>query len=401
MEDSSARPLTMPTDRERPLDPPDALREIRARCPVGRMTYPDGHEGWLVTGDEAVRTVLAEPRLSARGELKRPPIAVAGAARHVTTEPPPGLFGEMDPPEHTMYRRLVAAQFTERRMERLSARITANARECVANLRRAGPPADLVATFALPMPSMTICELLGVPYEERERFQLDPLVSVNLESSPEQVFAATMAVHAFVAELVQAKRKEPTDDVLGGLVATAGLSDEELVNIAMIMLLAGFDTVANMIALGVLAVLEEPSRAAALRDPARVDGAVEELLRYLSIVHVGPVRTALEDVDLDGHRIAAGDTVTVSLAAANRDPARFADPDRLDLDRPATSNVAFGYGRHVCIGRHLARVELRAAYSTLFTEFPDLRLAVPAADIPLRSARTDMIYGVRELPVAW
>lgn len=394
--------MTLPLDRQRPLDPPDELDQIRSRCPVARMRYPDEHEGWLVTGDEAVRTVLADPRFSARGELKRSPIPIAGSAAHMAADPPPGLFGEMDPPRHTAYRRLIASQFTEQRMERLGERIAAKARECVADMRRAGPPADLVSQFALPIPSMTICELLGVPYEQRERFQLDPLLTVNLQSPPEQVYAATASVYAFVAELVAAKRAaEPTDDVLGGLVAHSGLSDEELVTISMIMLMAGYDTVANMIALGVIAVLEEPGRAAALRDPQRVDGAVEELLRYLSIVHVGPVRTTLADVELAGQKIAEGDTVTVSLAAANRDPARFPDPNALDLDRQAESNIAFGYGRHVCIGRHLARVELRAAYSTLFTEFPGLRLAVPPADIPMRSARTDMIYGVRELPVTW
>jgi cytochrome P450 len=210
--------------------------------------------------------------------------------------------------------------------------------------------------------------------------------------------AAYAAVREFIAELVAAKRAEPTDDLLSGLTA-GDLSDEELVNIGFVLLGAGLDTTANMLALGAFALLSHPGQLAALRaDPGIADHAVEELLRYLSIIPF-TVRTALDDVELRGERIRAGETVTVSIPAANRDPAHFADPDTLDLLRPAGGHVAFGHGVHQCLGQQLARVELRVVLPALVTRFPALRLAIPAEDVPMR---TDMlIYGVHALPVTW
>jgi cytochrome P450 len=243
-----------------------------------------------------------------------------------------------------------------------------------------------------------ICELLGVPYADRARFQGHALALFRLDSSKEEITAAYTAVHDYVSELVAAKRARPTDDILSGLT-TSDLTDEELVNIGFTLLGAGLDTTANMIALGTYALLCHPRQLAALRaDPGVTDRAVEELLRYLSIIPF-TIRVALEDVELAGQWIKAGDSVTISIPVANRDPARFADPDTLDLLRPARGQVAFGHGIHQCLGQQLARVELQVVLPALLGRFPALRLAVPREDLEMR---TDMfVYGVHRLPVTW
>jgi cytochrome P450 len=388
---------SLPTERlaGRPFDPPEGLAELREQRPLSRLSYPDGHTGWLATSHALVRAVLADPRLSVRPELNHLPIpGVPGSDRPA----PPGMFHVMDAPEHTRYRRTLAGEFTVRRMRRLGEHIQAITEEHLDVMARSAGPVDLVQELAQPVPAQAVCELLGVPYADRELFQEQALQLFRLDSSPEQTAAAYSAVHEFVRDLVAAKRAAPTDDLLSGLT-TGDLTDEELVNIGFTLLGAGLDTTANMVALGAFALISRPDQLAALRaDPALADRAVEELLRYLSIVPF-TVRTALEDLELHGEQIKAGETVTVSIPAANRDPARFADPDTLDLLRPTGGHVAFGHGVHQCLGQQLARVELRVVLPALFAGFPNLRLAIPAEDV---TTRTDMlIYGVHELPVVW
>ncbi|MEO3795927.1 cytochrome P450 [Nonomuraea sp. B10E15] len=359
------------------------------------MTYPDGHLGWLVTGHAAARAVLAHPDVSARSELQHRPVG------HGPREPAgPGIFINLDAPDHTRYRRLITGQFTVRRMKELEPeveKITAGRLDAMARL---GPPIDLIETFALPIPSLVICELLGVPYHDRERFQRDTTVIASLDATAEHARAATADITRHLHELVQRKRAEPAHDLISGLIEGGELSDEELTGVAVMLLVAGHETTAGMLGLGTLALLSHPDQLDRLRaDPSLIDGAVEELLRYLSIVHLGPTRTALKDIEVHGVRIAAGETVTISLPAANRDPGRFPDPDELRLTRTTSGHVAFGHGIHQCIGQQLARVELRVALHALLRRFPTLRLAVPQEDIGFR---TDSItYGVRRLPVTW
>ncbi|MFC4562167.1 cytochrome P450 [Nocardiopsis mangrovi] len=359
------------------------------------MTYPDGHEGWLVTGYAASRALLTDDRFSARAELRRSPL---------TTDPPqpalPGVLSGYDPPEHTRYRRLLIGQFTVRRMNRLTDRIEEIAEGRLDLMEEIGPPADLKQLYALAIPSLVICELLGVPYEERSLFQRQTEVMFDLSSSVEVMMGAVGAVTALVADTAARKRAEPGDDLLSGLVAGGELTEEELANIGMALLVAGHETTASMITLGTFALLSHPGQSAALRaDPARVERAVEELMRYLTVSHIGPFRTALEDVEFEGQTIKAGDSVTVSLPAANRDPGHFADPDRLDIERDNVRHLGFGYGVHQCLGQQLARIEMRVALSALLRRFPDLRLAVPPDRIePLPGMA---VYGVRDLPVAW
>ncbi|MBF8185019.1 cytochrome P450 [Nonomuraea sp. K274] len=283
-------------------------------------------------------------------------------------------------------------------MRLLTERVEQVTAEHLDAMERQGPPVDLVKAYAEPIPALMICELLGVPFADRELFQRHAVTVNSNDATPEEKYAAFAGLQGYLGELVRAKRRDPTDDLLSDLT-TGDLTDEELTNVGVLLLGAGVDTTANMLALGTFALLSNPAQLAALRaGPGLADRAVEELLRYLTITHTG-VRTALEDVELAGQVIKAGDSVAISGQAANRDPARFADPDVLDLRRPATGHVSFGHGVHQCLGQQLARVELRVAFPALVTRFPGLRLAIPAEDVPLRT--NSDIYGVHRLPVGW
>ncbi|MEU8041245.1 cytochrome P450 [Streptosporangium sp. NPDC049078] len=381
-----------------PFDPPKELLDAREHGPISRYTFPDGHAGWLVTGYDLVRAVLADPRFSSRRELMRHhPLVDFG---DIEVPPaPPGEFLLMDEPQHGRYRKPLVGKFTVRRMRQLTERVEQVTAEHLDAMEAAGPTADLVTAFAKPIPSVIICELLGVPYEDRGRFQENIDKFLGGEVADEELIAAYTATQEYLAELVAAKRANPTDDVLSDLL-DSDLTDEELKGMALILLSAGFDTTANMLALGTFALLQNPQQLAALRaDPALVDRAVEELLRYLSVAKQF-FRVALEDVELDGHTIKAGSMMILSYNTANRDPERFADPHRLDLRRQDGGHLAFGHGIHQCLGQQLARVELRVAFPALLARFPTLRLAVPAEEIALRPETAD-IYGVKSLPVTW
>ncbi|WP_342772786.1 cytochrome P450 [Actinokineospora cianjurensis] len=263
-----------------------------------------------------------------------------------------------------------------------------------------GPPTDLVHAFALPIPSILICELLGVPYAQRERFQRDTAVLFDLDSQPDRVNAAWSSLGGLLSALAREKRLRPTDDVISELVGGGDLTEQEVVMVAIVLLAAGHETSATMIAHGIFALLRHPEQLARIRaDPPLVDKAVEELLRYLSIFHIGPARSALADVLVAGQLVKRGDTVAISLPAANRDPSEFTNPDELDVGRDHNRHLAFGHGIHQCLGQQLARVELRVGLGRLLRRFPDLRLAVPAEDVPVRG--NIAVYGVQSLPVTW
>ncbi|MEO3871542.1 cytochrome P450 [Nonomuraea sp. B12E4] len=392
--------LTYPTLRQRPLDPPDEAIRLREQAPMHRMTYADGHVGWLVTGYAAARAVLAHPDFSTRPELMHPPIPARRLVERDQFKVPPGFFLRMDAPEHTKYRKLLTGQFTVRRMKLLEPRIAEITEACLDEMAAAGGPVDLVQAFALPIPSLVICELLGVPYEDRAQFQEDSKLLVSLETKVEEAVAALGRVMAYLYGLIARKRAEPADDLLGGLIEGGELNDDELAGIAFLLLVAGHETTANMLGLGTYALLTNPAQLAAMRDdPAVVDNGVEELLRYLTIIHLGPFRTALTDVEIDGNLVKKGETVAIHLPTANRDPSRFAGGDELDLARPAGGHLTFGHGIHQCLGQQLARAEMRLAYPALLRRFPGLRLAVTPEEVPMRSDMT--IYGVHRLPVTW
>ncbi|MFC0546328.1 cytochrome P450 [Kutzneria chonburiensis] len=385
-------PLARPTGC--PFDPPTALGALRAEEPLARMTYPDGHEGWVVTGYAEARAVLADSRFSSRQELLRMPYRMPGMEQ--MTEMPPAAVGDMtgiDAPEHTRFRRLLAGKFTVRRMRQLTERVAAVTDEHIEAMRELRPEVDLVQAFAHPVPAVMICELLGVPYADRETFQRYVSLLFSADALPEERYEGVVKLHEYVGELVQAKRSKPTDDLFSDLTST-DMTDDELAGIGGLLLAAGLDTTANQIALGSYALLRHPAQIPLLlKDP---DRAIEELLRYLTITHTN-VRSALEDVEIGGQLIKAGEAVTVSLQTANRDPLRFPDPDELDLTRDAIGHVTFGHGVHQCLGQQLARVEMRVAMPALFTAFPTLRLVGEPALRPGHQS----IYGVQYLPVTW
>jgi cytochrome P450 len=390
-------PLPLPTQRSDPFEPPPDL--MRPGAPLRPLLYPDGHVGWLVTGHQLARTVLTDPRFSARAELIRSPVRRPGADPFLGAPALPGWFIDMDRPEHTRFRRLLAGHFSARRIEELRPRIAAIAAEQAEAMAATGQPADLVGSFSLPVPSIVICELLGVPYRDRDAFQRDSTTLFSLDSSVAQGTAAMDSLTLYLDELVRAKRADPGGDVLSRLVESGELTDEELSGVGVLLLTAGHETVAGMLGLGAFLLLCRPELAATLRvDESAIHAAVEELLRYLTIFHFGVPRTPLEDVFLAGELIRAGQCVTISLPAANRDPVRFAAPDQLDLARDPGGHLAFGHGIHQCLGQHLARVELTEGYLALLRRFPGLRLAVAADRIEVGGSG---FYHVHRLPVHW
>ncbi|MDT7786720.1 MAG: hypothetical protein QOF58_5139 [Pseudonocardiales bacterium] len=372
--------------------------------PLSPMTYPDGHAGWRAHDHATVRAVLADSRFSIRPDKMHNPFGPGSPGDAPPS--PPGAFTDHDPPDHTRYRSKLTGQFTVRRMRVLAERLEAITASHLDSFEAQGSPADLVEHFAVPVPGLMICELLGVPYERRTEFQQDAMLLTGASGADageaEAMFAAFGRLQQFMLEMVALKRAHPTDDVLSGLVnseaagAEDALTDDEMAAMGMALLGGGLDTTTNMLSLGTLELLRSPARVEAmLADP---DAAVEELLRYISLTPA-TARTALEDVEIEGTLVHAGDTVFVELRSANHDPARYADPDVLDLARGATGHLAFGHGIHQCIGQHLARIELKIAFPGLFTRFPKLRLAVPEDELHHRASL--VIGGVERLPLTW
>ncbi|MFC5752076.1 cytochrome P450 [Actinomadura rugatobispora] len=388
---------SLPMARDRgPFDPPADLAEM-AREPVSRLRYPDGSLGWLVTGHEEGNQVHLDQRFSAKSELRVSPVAPAGAPKMPA---PPGMFVFMDPPDHTRLRNQVAKQFTARRMKLLAEGIEELTDKKIKEMKAAGDTADLIEALARPVPGQVICDILGVAYEDRDSFQAQMENQLALDASPEEVMGQSMNVVMFLHQLVGAKRAAPGEDVISALIEAGELRDDEIVGIAFVLLFGGLETVTNMIALGTMALLthrEQWERLCA--DPGLVDGAVEELLRYLTIFQYGTTMTAMEDMRIGEQEVKAGEMVTVSLAAGNRDPRKYDDPDELDVTRNAQSHMAFGRGIHYCLGAQLARVELRIVFDRLVREFPTLRLAEPAESGEFRVNHE--IYGVERVQVAW
>ncbi|WP_431917981.1 cytochrome P450 [Nonomuraea jabiensis] len=364
-----------------------------------RQQTPFGVPAYLILRYEDVREVFAD------GTRFSSALATFPDARGMSEEEQAKLRAgnliAFDPPEHTRLRRMLTPEFTMRRMRRLEPRIIEIVESALDDLERAGKPADLVAHFALPVPSMVICELLGVPYADREEFQERAARQLDLSAPVEVRNAARREERAYMAGLVARAQADPGEDMLGMLVREHGddLSTDELIGIASLLLLAGHETTSNMLGLGTLALLRHPDQLAMIRDdPARVEPAVEELLRWLSIVP-SLVRTTTTDVKIAGHTIPAGSIVAPSPLAANRDRALIDDPDRLDITRGAAGHVAFGHGVHHCLGAPLARMEMRIAFPALLRRFPALALAEPDAGPDFRVFSG--VYGVRSLSVTW
>ena len=375
-------------------DPYSVHARLRAERPVTPVVMPGGMSAWLITGYAEARAALADPRL-----LKRMP------GWH---PPPDSIFAALDvhmlnsdPPDHERLRRLVNKAFTPRRVEGLRPRITTITEGLLDDL--AGrPEADLLASFAFPLPITVICELLGVPADDRDDFRAWSATIVSDTVTPAVFTEHATAMISYFLALLAAKRREPADDLLSALLAARDsgdkLSENELVSMAFLLLVAGHETTVNLIASGLLALLLNPAELSRLRaDPALTGAAVEELLRYVNPVNNATFRCAAEPLEIAGLRISRGDPVLVSLSGANRDPDRFSDPEGLNLGRDGSGHLAFGHGIHYCLGAPLARLEAEIAFAGLLARFGSIRLAVPASS--LRWRPSTLIHGLEALPV--
>ncbi|MCK0175589.1 cytochrome P450 [Mycolicibacterium sp. F2034L] len=384
------------------FDPAAELREIRETSGVRVAKNAFGMDIYLVTRHDDVKAVLSDHE---RFSNTRPPGFVGAGAPVSDAEQARAQAGNLlanDPPEHQRLRRMLTPAFTQRRIKALEPRIEAIVTEHLDAMATSGPPADLVESFALPIPSLVICELLGVPYDDREDFQRRSARQLDLSLPLDERLEVVQESREYMHSLVRRARTAPGDDILGMLINEHGaeLSDDELVGVAGLLLLAGHETTSNMLGLGVLALLRHPDQLARVRDdPAAVAPAIEELLRWLSIVHSGIPRITTTDVEIAGVAIPAGELVFVSLPSANRDPAFTDAPEVLDIGRGAPGHLAFGHGVHHCLGAPLARLEMRIALPALLRRFPDLQLAEPFDGVQFRSFH--FIYGLRSLAVRW
>ena len=375
-------------------DPYSVHARLRAQRPVSRVTMPGGMSAWLVTGYAEARAALADPRLrkTMPGWHREPDSIFAALDLHMLNS---------DPPDHERLRRLVNKAFTARRVERLRPRIIAITTGLLDDMS-AREQVDLLASFAFPLPITVICELLGVPVADRDDFRAWSATIVSDTATPETFQTHATAMIRYFMALLAAKRREPADDLLSALIAARDdgdrLSENELVSMAFLLLVAGHETTVNLIGNGVLALLLNPAELARLRaEPSLTGGAVEELLRHVNPVNNATARFAAEPVQIGGVLIGRGDLVLVTLSSANRDPSRFGDPDRLDLGRDSSGHLAFGHGIHYCLGAPLARLEAEIAFSHLLARFGSMRLAVPAESLCWRPST--LIHGLESLPV--
>jgi cytochrome P450 len=390
-----------------PFDPAPAMRARQEEGPLTRVRLWDGSTPWLVTGHAEHRALMADPRVSIEPRNGIPRLSPGEAAMlddNAERQVAPS-FIMMDDPEHARLRRMVTGAFAIRRVEAMRVATQRIVDERIDAMLAGPKPADLVEAFSLPVPSLVISELLGVPYDDHEFFQANSRVMINRNSTAAQRGEAMRNLGAYLDGLVGEKIANPAEDLLSGLVERIGageLSRQEAVSMGVLMLFAGHETTANMIALGTLALLEHPDQLALLRDTDDqkvIASAVDELLRYLTITHGGLRRVAMADIEIAGRTIRAGEGIVVVNETANRDPSVFDDPDQLDLTRNARQHVTFGYGIHQCLGQPLARMELQVAYPTLLRRIPTLRLAADMTEIPFK--HDGFIFGVYELPVTW
>ncbi|MBV9382496.1 MAG: cytochrome P450 [Streptosporangiaceae bacterium] len=368
--------------------------------PLARVKLPYGEEGWLLTRYDDVRTALGDARFSlAEAAVRDVP--------RLTPQRYGGILTDQDPPDHTRLRRLVAKAFTARRVEQLRGRAGQITSELLDEMVTAGPPADLAQALALPLPGLMICELIGVPYADRDQFRdwVGAWMSVTA-LTPEQRGQYIAQLAGYLANLAAQRRQNPTDDLLGALVIASDegdrLTEDEVVQLTLVILAAGYESTASQIVNFTYALLTHPSQLALLRSrPDLMPGAVEELMRWTPLLAAADVlpRYALEDVELSGGTVRAGEPVLLAKHAANRDRRRYEDPGRLDITRDAQGELGFGHGAHHCLGAPLARMDVQTALAALLERFPDLRLAVPEAELEWKSGMA--IRGPVALPIAW
>lgn len=398
-EQVASEQVAFPQDRNCPYHPPESYEPLREARPLSRVRLFDGRSVWAVTGLGTARDLLIDPRLSADRENEAFPMPTERIAKVRNRRV--ALLG-VDDPEHNTQRRMLIPSFSVKRIAALRPRIEETVERLLDTVEAQGSPAELVGAFALPVPSMVICALLGVPYADHEFFEEQ---SRRLLRGPraEDIEQARDELDAYFYTLIAHKQREPGDGLLDELIhrqlSEGALDREEVVSLATILLVAGHETTANMISLGTFTLLQHPERLAELRaEQGLMPAAVEELLRFLSIAD-GIVRVAKEDIEIAGNIIRADDGVIFSTSLINRDTTAYEAPEELDFHRADRHHIAFGFGIHQCLGQNLARAEIDIALRALFRRMPELRLAVPAREIPFKPG--DTIQGMLELPVVW
>jgi cytochrome P450 len=393
---------TFPFQRTNPFDPPPQYATARAAGAVCPVTLWNGKRAWLVTRHEDIKRVLSDDARFT-GRMADPDFPAITPAR-VTVDKNERAFVGMDNPEHDAYRRMFTREFSYKRLQSLTPRIRAIADRLVDDIVAKGPPVDLVPAFAVQFPSLVMSALFGSPYEDHEFIIRCAAARHGLTQSVEDAEVKARELAAYVRRLIDAKEAAPEDDMVSRIieehVKPGRLSRDDFAEIGAMILRAGHDTTTNMIAMGTLLLAQNDSmRAALTRDPALIEGFVEELLRYVSPVQFSPRRVAREDVEIGGVTIPKGDGLFMLLASANRDESVFARANTLDPQRDAHQHLAFGYGIHQCLGQMLARFELAIAFEIILQRLPALRLAVPLDQV--RFKHDMQIYGVHNLPVAW
>ncbi|MER5390282.1 cytochrome P450 [Saccharopolyspora sp. NPDC002686] len=381
--------------------PAPAVAALREQPGITRVPTPFGPSAWMLTRHSDVRRMLGDAETFRNGWGPEDLDGLTPDPRQLSGDHSGNLLS-LDPPDHTRLRRMLTPEFTVRRMRRLEPRIVEIVDQHLDAMARRGAPSDLVADFALPIPSLVICELLGVPADDQAEFQERTNRQLDTTLPQDEKVELARRSLAYMNELVARARREPGEDLIGMLIRDHDdeLTNAELVGIANLLLVAGHETTSNMLGLGTLALLRHPDQLALVRDdPESVPKAVEELLRWLSVVNGGSPRMATRDVEFEGCTIRRGDLVMFNLPAANRDPALIDDPDRLDITRETTPHLGFGHGIHHCLGAPLARMEMRIAFPALLQRFPNLHLAIPDVQVPFTTHQA--IYGLENLPVAW
>jgi len=380
-------------------DPLAVFARLRDSRPVTPVTMPDGGRQWLVTRYEDVRSALADPRL-AKDWMKH-------MAPQGWTPDPAGMYLNrhmlnLDPPDHARLRRLVVKAFTPRRVAAMRPRVEAITAGLLDALAAGPDEADLIEAFAFPLPVTVICELIGIPASDRDKFQAWSHAILSSVVTPEEWRGAAYGMYEYFTAMVAAKRLSPADDLLSALITARddedSLDERELIAMLFLLLVAGHETTVNLIASGTLALLTNPPELARLRaDPALLPGAVDELLRYVNPLNHATDRFTLEPVQIGGVTIPAREWVLCVTSSANHDPSRFDSPGVLDVGRDAAGHLAFGHGIHYCLGAPLARLEGEVAFGALLSRFPGLSLAVPASS--LRWRHSSLIHGLESLPV--
>ncbi|WP_329026557.1 cytochrome P450 [Streptomyces sp. NBC_00690] len=389
------------TDRTCPYEPPAGLLALQRQAPLVQVQLPTG-PAWLVTSYDAARALLDDPRMSSDMGREGFPTLYRQKMRPVLK----GSFMRMDGDQHAFYRTMLAGEFSVKRVAAMRPEIEQACDQLLDDMVRQGPPTNLHEAYGIPVSSSSICRLLGVPYEDADFFttHLEALFDPHRAGAPERIASSKVALSGYLDELFSRKQKEPGDDMISRLVAdylVPGKVDRpELLLTCYLLLAAGHETTASMITTGTAALLMHPEQFAAVRnEPQLLRGAVEELLRYLSIFQFGITRIATEDVRVGDQLVAAGEGIVVSPLLGNRDEDVYEDPHVLDVRRRSRPHLSFGHGPHLCVGHSLARIELQIAFERLLTRLPDLRLAVPDSDVPFRYET--LVFGTIDLPVTW